>query len=108
MPEFGISVPVEACEVKFAECCQWAVSHPSMPPKGDVNYHDHTYRVAMNELVQDVAKKPGKFTHRMWQGIADARAAFMAANYCIVIEPVGLLPDFGNPTTDLRYVSGNQ
>ena len=72
MAEFGIFGPGEAAKVKFAEFCEWAAGHPSMAPRGQVNYNDQTYRVAMNQLLQDVAKKARKCRQKMWEAIADA------------------------------------
>ena len=57
MAEFGIFGPVEARKVKFAEFCEWAAGDHSMAHRGQVNYSDQTYRVAMNQVLQDVAKK---------------------------------------------------
>jgi len=60
MAEFGSFGPGESGGVKFAELCEWAAGHPAMAPKGQVNYHDPEYRDAMNQLLQDVAKKARK------------------------------------------------
>ena len=65
MAEFGIFGPGEAGKVKFAEFCEWAAGHPSMARGDQVNYNDHTYRVAMNQLLQDVAKKARKSRQTM-------------------------------------------
>ena len=108
MAECGIFGPEEAGKVKFAEFCEWAAGHPSMAPRGQVNYNDQTYRVAMNQLLQDGVKKARKSRQTMWQEIADARAALTAANDGIVIERVGPLPDFRNPTADPSYMTGDQ
>ena len=40
MAEFGLVGPVEAGIVKFAEFCEWAAGHPSIAPRGQVNYND--------------------------------------------------------------------
>ena len=108
MAEFGIYAPVEAGKVNFAEFCEWAARHPSMAPRGQVNYNDQTYGVAMNQLLQDVAKKARKARQTMWLAIADAQAAFTAANHVVVIEHVHPLPEFGNQTADPLYMPGNQ
>jgi len=47
-----------------------------MAPKGQVNYHDPEYQDAMNQLLQDVAKKARKSRQTMWESIADARAGW--------------------------------
>ena len=107
MAEFGLFGYGEAGTVKFAEFCEWAAGHPSIAPTGHVNYNDKTYRVAMNQLLQNVAKKAHKSRQTMWEAIADARAAFTAANHGVVIEPVSRLPDCGNPTADTLYMLGN-
>ena len=108
MREFEIFGPGEASKVKFVECCESAAALPAMAPRGQVNYTDQTYRVAMNQLLQDVAKKARKYRQTMWQAIADARAAVTAANHGVVIERIGPVPDFENPTADPLCMSGNQ
>jgi len=43
----------------------------------------------------------------MWESIADAQAAFTAANHGVPIEPIGPLPDLRVPTADPPYMLPN-
>ncbi|KAF8423009.1 hypothetical protein BGX38DRAFT_1279720 [Terfezia claveryi] len=87
--EFGVYGPGESGHDRFAWFCEWGVAHPAMAPRGQINYHDEAMQV-------------------MWEAIADARAAFEAANPDIVVEPVDQLPDMGAPRADPAYMPGNQ
>ena len=79
-----------------------------MAARGQVNYNDPTYRVAMKQLLQDVVKTAHKSRQTIWEAIADAQAGFTAANHAVGIEHVGPLPDFGNPTADPPYMPWKQ
>ena len=100
--------PVEADEVKFAEFREWAAGHPSMAHSGQVPYNYHTYTIVMNQLLQDVSKKARRVRHTIWHGIAGAQAAFSPVHCGVVMEPVGLWPDIGNPTADPPHTTGNK
>ncbi|KAF8420543.1 hypothetical protein BGX38DRAFT_1280180 [Terfezia claveryi] len=66
------------------------------------------YRSALNQLMQDVAKKARKSRQVMWESIADARAAYDQANPGVAIEPLGRLPNMGRPTAEPPYMPMNQ
>ncbi|RPB24996.1 hypothetical protein L211DRAFT_848357 [Terfezia boudieri ATCC MYA-4762] len=60
MSDFGIFRPGEFGRTKFAKLCEWGAAHLAMAPKGQLNYHKQEYRSALNQLMQDVAKKARK------------------------------------------------
>ena len=57
MPEFAILRAMEAGKVTFAEFCTQAAGHCRKAHSGEGNNTDLTYGVAMNQLLQDVAKR---------------------------------------------------
>jgi len=39
--------------------------HPTIAPRGQFNYHNATYRTAINQLLEDIAKKARKSKETM-------------------------------------------
>jgi len=108
MAEFSVYGPGETGRDRFAWFCEWVAAHPAMAPQRQINYHEESCRSALNQLMQNVAKKVRKSRQAMWEAIADARAAFAANNLDIAIEPVDRLPDMGAPTAEPGYMPANQ
>jgi len=107
MAKFSSYGPGETGRDRFTWFGEWGATHPAMAPRRQINYHEESCRSALNQLMQDVAKKVRKSRQVIWEAIADAQAAFATENTNIAIELVDRLPDMGATTAQPAYMPAN-